>query len=834
MKKLIILLGFCSICTFGARASGSISHTVSLDYSDMTVDSVCHSSGEVFSTLNVPACNNIIVENEPTLPVTKVTFEVPLNTNNFNVTLDSYVSAHKVSVTKPILPGEILTTNEYFEGVSNAVVYGNGYNNMSAVPTVTVTDNYLVDGYRHMVCVTITPVAYIHSKLSVICFTDISFTLTYDNCAQSDLPFNPIVPKNLSASTKATLQARQNICRVASESDTQMTDSIQNYLILSPRDLASGFDRLAEWKRQKGYNVKIQAFEDIYENPRYAVETNDSCFDRASSCREWMQDYYAENGAYFCLIAGDYRTSAPIRKACSNLTYNYKDHEYLIPTDAYFADLVSKYDMQLINVGIYSYGYNFNSFCPTVPVGRLLCSSLEEIKNFTEKVITYELYPGKGNPEYLGRGLLTQHQDAFISTGFNENIFDYLSMFNLTSFRSNEALTRDDLFPKGNDVVDEMRNSGLISLQGHGNPYSFETARCKYHIDPKSKEYVFDGESVYSYILPINSVEYRNASWYTRTFPDGFLSDLNNENFPSIVYSIGCTLVPFDEYDAGKDCEYNMGAAFTVAGKYGGPVFISNTRDGQWGHSNFLEANFGQTILSNHSPVGIAENDSRVKTECTHTFYKRVCTVNNVIGDPEIKIWTTVPAELEYRYNLKQNKLNLKGFNFENVILGFSDDNFTEREYIKSSNSLEINLNPKQEYYTLKTVTIETPNHYPATLIFTNGLIQNIKREIVVRNLKLRKELMANGDLNSDFGTKMLIGNGTKIKIKCLNDIDSQGGIDIRVGGELTMESEKTISLTDDIVQCGGNLEVKSESLELGKGFMVVKGGSFTYTNMRK
>ena len=61
---------------------------------------------------------------------------------------------------------------------------------------------------------------------------------------------------------------------------------------------------------------------------------------------------------------------------------------------------------------------------PSLFVGRLLCSSTEDISNWVSKLMTYEKNPGNGDASYLVRCLMNETQS--FST---ENIAEYTASY---------------------------------------------------------------------------------------------------------------------------------------------------------------------------------------------------------------------------------------------------------------------------------------------------------------------------------------------------------------------------------------------------------------------
>lgn len=98
-----------------------------------------------------------------------------------------------------------------------------------------------------------------------------------------------------------------------------------------------------------------------------------------------------------------------------------------------------------------------------------------------------------------------------------------------------------------------------------------------------------DGHGAPSYIIVSNNAQInsnRVITAFQNVNSGNFIQEsghgldcLTNHDYPAIAYSISCTSTPFDIYGS-YDIPYNIGSSFTVAGLYGGPAFLGNTREG--------------------------------------------------------------------------------------------------------------------------------------------------------------------------------------------------------------------------------------------------------------
>lgn len=818
------------------RASEKLDYTVNVDYSTLEVDTVVHSSGEKFVRLDIAGLDNVAETNEPTLPVRMLTFEVPTYVNNFSVKLNSYTTFGTRTLPLALAPMECLTTNEAIEGVSNPVVYGVGYSATPTAPTAEVVDEYFVDGLRHFVTVRVTPVLYTHATKSVKLCNRLSVSLTYDDCNASDMKFTPIkVAKgvqfahHIDDSTLAATSSRRVNARAASGT---LEPQIKEYLILTPDSLKEGVARLVAWKRQKGYNVKVQTFESIYSMPNYAVGSNVNCFDEAASVREWMKKYYADNGAFYCLIIGDYRTSAPIRKFIFDLTKVLKHDvdwtdsncECYVPTDLYFTDLTTNWQFEISEAGIYVQKNENDSYSPTIPVGRLLCKTKEQIKNFTDKVILYESNPGRGNASYLTNGLLAQHQDL----KDYPNLFDNLSMNEVSIFQSNSGMKFEDLRPTAQEVLSKINDCGLLSFQCHGSATGIILAKNG------------DTSSTWHpsrWILALSEYREDNPSAFWEN--NIGLDEIHNIDRPTICYSMACDLAPFDGTNGWKNKEYNFVSSFTTGKGYGGPCCVANTRIGIFStfyrksRSILLELEFARHINSNQ-PLGWILNASRIsfKETSEHAFFLK--SEHSIIGDPELKIWLHSPGKRSAaKASFSNGTLTMANFKSKANSFGIrcGDSSYIGTFNITGNQSIFVPDYIKVKPNGILSVYIQTPEYLPETILIPLGdKLIGVNEHYVLNNLRL-----CSGAITTVTGfyppISLNIGKDCDLSLFVYNSVTSDKGITVSDKSTLTIESEKNVSLRGDKISNGGTLNVTADTLTLKEGFEIAKGSTFDFHN---
>ncbi|MDE6231268.1 MAG: hypothetical protein K2M37_06580, partial [Muribaculaceae bacterium] len=568
---------------------------------------------------------------------------------------------------------------------------------------------------------------------------------------------------------------------------------------------------------------------------------NEYCVDAAASVREWLRAMYSSVGAFHCLMIGDWRTSMPIRKYGNR--YKHKERiinranphdSYYDPSDYYFTDLVSTWEYT--KEGDFYYierpKVNERSYSsPTIAVGRLLCSEAEEVVRYTKKLKLYELYPGKGNSEYLGRGYRLKEYN-FSKT---KSIFTGLSIVPELEIANHEKRI-EDLKPDPQDVLDKMNNVGIMSISVHGGPIGFQVAELD-TVGPESTKWP-PGKTLMA------QTEYHTLNPRYQFNGVRGLDRLSNFSSPSVLYSMSCDVAPFDSLvnrqeingeitDKSEVQKYNMASAYTVAGDYGGVLALMNTRIGWTTTSADLEQNFG-TALEKYrwATAGILENASKIMP-ISYSGKRYISDVNlrhSVIGDPSIIIWRDALNYLSYNVARRPQGYAIAMPNAPFGYYTVSCGSYTKRQQFSNSKGFLIDLDnnfSNNSYSRLIIVTIYAENHYPEVLLLDNvNGVGHTPCSVTSRQILLGKAA------STSYKPVLVLDSKTTLNLDSYETIISDGGIDVSNEGELTLTTEKKVELQNDHIGSEGTLTVNASEITLNPGFTVDKGGQL-YINSR-
>ncbi len=546
------------------------------------------------------------------------------------------------------------------------------------------------------------------------------------------------------------------------------------YVIVTSPQLQSAFEPFAQWKRAKGYNVGIVSINDILNNPNLANGDEISNInDDAGKLRQYLIHSYDSIQTQYALLAGD-SSIIPIRYA------NY-DH---IPTDFYFSDLNSDWDKN--NNGIYGESLDNVDFGAEIYVGRLLCSSADEVANWTQKVLQYEINPGNGDYSYLGRALFSQtdtmqaqKEAESIKLKLEEDSINRINYINCTILNEYPSYNADSpTYPLGLDIIDSVNNKhyGLLGNFNHGGPLSYGVA---------TKGNAAGGHDVNHCVAAMDYYDSHDEFLYSdmEDTGNGF-DNLSNKVYPAIFYSISCTNMPFDMYKMHNGT-YNLGRMFTCRSEGGGPAYMGNTRVGYVTSSTNLYKHFLDSLLinSHNNHLGIAE----AKSKLVYKSHLHLCLTHNLLGCPEMSLYTRVPYTFE---NMTVNQTE------NHMIVSTGTDSIESRICLSGkinniymqfvyTNRSSVQFDTIPETYTL---VVTMPNYIPYILTNDTCFLQN-----------------SSISDNRTYG-----GCSTFIIGSDISPLQPYGNVIIESGGNVVINvGDKVVIENDFEVKLGGTLEIR-------------------------
>lgn len=570
----------------------------------------------------------------PELPVILKTYVVPLEAKltGVEVSVSNRMAVNGNFMPYPVQPPIPITEKQ--DEVKFTQPDASIYQGTEVYPKIKaqIVADYNEMGY-HLVTVQLHPVEYdpVSQKLFV---SHLNFVLRYDMVGvdgvqsqkQSVRRANAIKkvirsmvdnPEDVdvftSSKVKLVGEAVMDVqTRVASASMPidVIQEQIPDYIIITNNELKGEFQRLADWKTQKGVPTLVKDVESI------GKEYQGS--DLAEKIHTYLQECYHKWGAgLFVLLGGD-TNIIPAR------CYIYSNVEY--PSDAYYTDLESDWNANKNH--IYKEtgdGINMDRLCY---LGRASVEDIEEAKTFINKVLMYEKMENVST-EYLMNHLAIsayiskdESKDSLYNDG-KESINGYLSHY--------PQITKWYLFdhynctcPRHHDKTmyhsgQELNKEHFLSALQDGGDSGLDHFHIVYHMDHSHPR-----------ALGASSKD-KHESIYIQD-----VNNLINGDYPLIMISGGCKPAKFTE-----DCI----AEHFLTNPLGGAVaFIGNANDGYadetYQYNNFLAALYRKHIYHIGTILNQMINYNDFST--IHEYYRL-----HLLGDPEMPVWSAVPQKLE-------------------------------------------------------------------------------------------------------------------------------------------------------------------------------------------
>ncbi|MHA1562519.1 MAG: C25 family cysteine peptidase [Promethearchaeota archaeon] len=454
------------------------------------------------------------------------------------------------------------------------------------------------------------------------------------------------------------------VVRVVGEKNVPIpAQDLQNvdYLIITDEDMVETLEPLAEWKSQKGLRTIIMSVDDI--------SKDFSGVDIQEKIKNCINDLYIYNQTTWVLLAGDFDT-VPTREAYSP-EYYLADGD-TVSCDYYYSDLDHDWDSN--DDGLWGSDADDKDYIAEVYVGRLSTSIDTEMEKLVQNIIEYETDPDVGpwmtSALYAGAMLVfnSEYNDSGIidfgecDSNRNHNFMADRLPENWTSIlmAEDEGLKNSSYYydlPLNQSSLQEQINNGFSTgmIVGHGNPLKmvrvlFETdhdedGRFDYTSDPYDSNNPgqdFDVDSV----LPLIST-------------DIILNPINNRL--GMYYLGGCSVGTFDyEVDSLSEYFLKTAAIGVIAGSqvvWGEDQWTERDHGG-W-YSDGLSTRFWEQLFTYNQPGKafsyakadyVADRESLGEDADNKTYYpdweQKVLKQFNLLGDPEVNLWQTIPEAL--------------------------------------------------------------------------------------------------------------------------------------------------------------------------------------------
>ncbi|MGB3480007.1 MAG: C25 family cysteine peptidase [bacterium] len=434
------------------------------------------------------------------------------------------------------------------------------------------------------------PVQYLPRAKKLKIYNSIKFSVTYEGGQKQQATSNRL--KEIVINPGFVTQAP----------DYRQTSDF-DYLIITNSQMETAFQTLADWKTKKGIKTEIRTVTWILAN--YTGEDN------AAAIRNYLKTLPDSNVQYV-LLGGD-TDVIPCRfafaMACS--AGMYPGREDTMPSDLYYGDLQGTWDYD--NDGSYGEIEDSIDLYPDLLVGRAPVNSVSEAQTFVNKVLVYEKTPD-----------LTYQDNAMFSA-------DVLWSNPYTDMAVHKNKIENESFPGYYNITK------LYHSQGNLSPTAFKNA-----LRQGQGLTNHDGHGWID-VMGAGTGYLRNADFDTLTNAPKF----------GVLASIGCWTTAYD-----FNC---IAESYINSPNGGGVVFFGNSSYG-WGSPGNPGFGYSDRFDSRLFYGLLKENQYHagdMLASCKVHFipYSREKNVYrwhqyqlNLLGDPEMPIWTDIPETLTVSY----------------------------------------------------------------------------------------------------------------------------------------------------------------------------------------
>ncbi|MDI6885187.1 MAG: C25 family cysteine peptidase [archaeon] len=554
-----------------------------------------------YDIVKIKGCSLTTNIGEPKLPVkTKIIF-IPKS----SVIIDIEVSSEteemdgnfSIYPTQPPIPVMNATNATNASFIVNYTVY----NSSSPYPgrIVEYSVGYMVN--REIVIISVYPLQYIPIEGKIV------------------------FHRNITVTVKITLSEPESegkeIFVKFTQKDNFSSSSRPKYIIITNEELEESFNVLADWKTKKGVHTAV--FNTSWINNTY------SGADTQVKIRNFIRDAYQKWDTEYVLLGGD-TDIVPCRGAYGNVSGvaalggDYKE-DTNIPADLYYSCLNGMWDAN--GNSIYGEVDDAVDLFPNVIVGRAPVDTVEEARTFVNKTLMYEKNPPMDyqlNILFLAEKLCDDPTPNGTYGGDAKDMIDTNLSYIPPQFTITKKYERDGNASASIAIIEMNEGPHIINHVGHG---------------------YYTGFSV--------------KGWIGSSDASGLTN--NPRNF--ILYTISCMSNGFD-HDSVSEHYMNNPDGGTVA-------YIGNSRYGWFepgfpgeGPSDLYDQQFFNCLF-NYSIYNIGAT-----LACSKIFYipysqedgngmRWLQYAINLLGDPDLPVWTEEPKELNVSYECNATRINI-------------------------------------------------------------------------------------------------------------------------------------------------------------------------------
>ncbi len=830
MKRLLSLSYISILSACMAYASDATSAHVQFDKNSLRIETATLGNAH-YSKISTEGLFSGGESGAPMLPVKIIHFSVPYNSEKFNI--ETRVTGQSVHGLQHLpFPNQEQNSTD---GRGESITHANPalYTRSTPAPIAEIVGESYSAGINKTVAVAVHPVQYDAMNSAVTFAYDMDIALSWsiqDDISQ--LTPRPVLPADMSIVEESAEELKRKVVNPAEVEANRLAfnpfevvtrphlfgKGPYEYIIVTTRDLKRSFERLAAYRKSAGYTANVFCIEDILSHSQFADgDVVSDLNDDAGKLRSFLSYAYSNFATRHVLLGGQlpirYGTTKPSSIGGKTRT----------PSDLYFGELNNSWrpkgDFQLGPSYIPFYlGSSdiITDYCCELNIGRLACQSVDDVNNFIDKLLLYEMNPGLGDTSYLRKAY------AAVNNDFKRD-FDQFAKEKLKELYDVTIVYQNYDYPKGTDIINHLNNQnfGYVDFQGHGTPESVSMTQN-------------NGNNSFG-IYGIQALSDESSFSQLEDEGEHALDNLKNKAYPHWTYSTACTAMPFDtkEYDSAiyDHLSKNFGESYVMGKDYGGIAFLGYTRNSIISHANSMYSYFLEHLKADdiHPPLlGRAETKSKAleiyagfnPVEVNH----HTKLTHNLLGDPLTRPWVKVPKKIECLS--RNNSHTLANIPEDGCIIttrNLNNETITSNCIAGKTSHIIDTIPPNVAMSVYGRSTL--PMFMPLTL-------QNIKFN------KFRHYIFAGDVYCGEYSTRpishegmAIIEDGAHVTIESTGNVKLYDGTTIKPGGKLTIICKGEVEIIRLKLEKSAILEIHSTSLIRTGSITIEKGAIFKHDN---
>jgi hypothetical protein len=420
---------------------------------------------------------------------------------------------------------------------------------------------------------------------------------------------------------KVEAQPKAEVRRQNGEGRSAGAVGLFEYVIVTGAGLDTVFQRLADWKTQKGVPAVVRTMDWVYAH--YAGR------DQAEQLRNYLKTL-PDSGARYVLLGGDVNV-VPFRKAFAMASeWGADPREDSLPCDLYFADLQGSWDAN--NNNVFGEVADSVDLYADLTVGRAPVNNVAQAQTFVRKVLGYELAENEARKWGQSPGALASDSAR------------YSPHFHVTGYQDKGLFFAEVLWQ--NPYTDMGVHKNKMERQSFASGYNL--TKLYQSLGNETREAVMQAMRESQ-----NFMNHDGHGWIDVMQCGGSANRMRTADADTItnpglgvLYSIGCWTTAFDYASIGEAfvTNPNGGTVATVGnssygwGSPGNPGF---------GYSDKFDSRFWQAITGKGIyRVGdalAAAKEYYAPFSHEENVYRWHQYDVNLMGDPEMPVWTALP-----------------------------------------------------------------------------------------------------------------------------------------------------------------------------------------------